>query len=95
MGFNKDGYDDTNEMDRALPRAIGIKREEGIQKRIAEERAGRAPRGRRQSPRKESYEGVEPTREQPHTKIDEHGMKTVNAGMYGGKPPSGFVNARR
>ena len=83
MGFNKDGYDDSNEMGRALPRAIGIKREEGIAKRIADEKAGL-----RKDPRRDEDAKKVTTKSEADDRKGwrswEGGMMTVNYGLYGG-----------
>lgn len=78
MGFNKDGYDDSNEMSRALPRAIGIKRDEGIAKRIADEKAGL-----RKDPRKES-KGERGADGEKKTLVGGGNAVTVSYGLYGG-----------
>ena len=89
MGFNKDGYDDSNEMGRALPRAIGIKREEGISKRIADEKAGLRKDPRRDGDTKKgSIEGEandrRTGRDRSGRRSLEGGMMTVSYGLYGG-----------
>ncbi len=78
MGFNKDGYDDSNEMSRALPRAIGIKRDEGIAKRIADEKAGW-----RKDPRKEDKAAMADGEERK-IRVGGRNAVTVSYGLYGG-----------
>lgn len=78
MGFNKDGYDDSNEMSRALPRAIGIKRDEGIAKRIADEKAGL-----RKDPRKEER-ASRADGEERKVRVGGGNAITVSYGLYGG-----------
>ena len=88
MGFNKDGYDDSNEMNIVLPRAIGIKRDEGIAKRIADEKADL-----RKDPRKEERaSGADG--EAKRARVGGGNVITVSYELYGGTGRSAPVRPR-
>ena len=83
MGFQKDGYDTENEMARALPRAIGIKRDEA--NRAKREREAGKKEGRGQG-RGQGKAGDEARFGQGVVRRGEGGpgMVTVSYGLYGG-----------